>query len=86
MGNYNYKVGGKTRAAVDRPPKIKQTGIIKIDCKNCGAELSTMVIKDVDNDIFIDCNCLSITHIKLSLDGVNAYLLSQTIDIPDQSW
>lgn len=78
----NHIVGGKGKAATDKPPRQRKPrpAPALIPCHNCGRRNSTALTVG-DNDITIACDCGAVTNVRVSHDGYgNALIYSGTIE------
>ena len=75
---HNHKLGGKGRAAIDRPPKPK-LGRLILACDGCGCEYLT-TINVGKFDIYQVCDCGAVIHVTGHYDGYAADLSGGTIE------
>ncbi len=69
MSTRNNKVGGKTKPAVDKPPKPKKLlpALVLVPCE-CGRKVRTW-LQPGDNDVYPPCDCGATLHIVVHYDG-----------------
>ena len=74
----HHTIGGKGRAAIDRPPKPKLASLI-IGCSLCGAEYNTVTNVGAF-DIHKVCDCGALIHLTGRYDGMYVELYSGTVE------
>lgn len=69
MSTRNNKVGGKTKPAVDKPPKQKklQPALVLVPC-DCGLKIRIW-LQPGPNDLYQPCDCGAVLHLNANYDG-----------------
>lgn len=69
MSTRNNKVGGKTKPAVDKPPKMKKPlpALVLIPC-GCGLKIRIW-LQPGENNLYQPCECGAVLHLRADYDG-----------------
>jgi hypothetical protein len=77
MSKHHPTIGGKGRAAHDRPPRPQNIFTHSAQCPDCHKEFSVLLLKG-KNDIYHVCDCGSFIRIKIQWDGFYIEVESMT--------